>query len=227
MRMLAGVIFDFDGVIVDTEPLHYRAFQKILEPLGLGYGWDTYVADYLGFDDRDAFREAFRSRGRPLSGTELEPLIEQKAQAFLEIIAAGVRPYPGAVELIAGISGRLPLAICSGALRSDILPVLEQFGLGGVFDVIVTADDVTASKPDPACYRLTVERLSAACPGKGIAPESCIVIEDTPGGIAAARGAGLVVVGVTTSYPADRLAGTARIVTSLEELTPDDLALLV
>jgi beta-phosphoglucomutase len=225
--MLAGVIFDFDGVIVDTEPLHYRAFQKILEPLGLGYGWDTYVADYLGFDDRDAFREAFRSRGRPLSGTELEPLIEQKAQAFLEIIAAGVRPYPGAVELIAGISGRLPLAICSGALRSDILPVLEQFGLGGVFDVIVTADDVTASKPDPACYRLTVERLSAACPGKGIAPESCIVIEDTPGGIAAARGAGLVVVGVTTSYPADRLAGTARIVTSLEELTPDDLALLV
>jgi beta-phosphoglucomutase len=225
--MLAGVIFDFDGVIVDTEPLHYRAFQKILEPLGLGYGWDTYVADYLGFDDRDAFREAFRSRGRPLSGTELEPLIEQKAQAFLEIIATGVRPYPGAVELISGISGRLPLAICSGALRSDILPVLEQFGLGSVFDVIVTADDVTASKPDPACYRLTVERLSAACPGKGIAPESCIVIEDTPGGIAAARGAGLAVVGVTTSYPADRLAGTARIVTSLEELTPDDLALLV
>ena len=225
--MLAGVIFDFDGVIVDTEPLHYRAFQKILEPLGLGYGWDTYVADYLGFDDRDAFREAFRSRGRPLSGTELEPLIEQKAQAFLEIIARGVRPYPGAVELISGISGRLPLAICSGALRSDIQPVLEQFGLGSVFDVIVTADDVTASKPDPACYRLTVERLSVACPGKGIAPESCIVIEDTPGGIAAARGAGLAVVGVTTSYPADRLAGTARIVTSLEELTPDDLALLV
>ena len=225
--MLAGVIFDFDGVIVDTEPLHYRAFQKILEPLGLGYSWDTYVADYLGFDDRDAFREAFRSRGRPLSGTELEPLIEQKAQAFLEIIATGVRPYPGAVELISGISGRLPLAICSGALLSDILPVLEQFGLGSVFDVIVTADDVTASKPDPACYRLTVERLSAACPGKGIAPESCIVIEDTPGGIAAARGAGLAVVGVTTSYPADRLAGTARIVTSLEELTPDDLALLV
>ena len=225
--MLAGVIFDFDGVIVDTEPLHYRAFQVILEPLGLGYSWETYVADYLGFDDRDAFREAFRSRGRPLSVADLEPLIDRKAQAFLEIIAAGVRPYPGAVELIAGISGRLPLAICSGALRSDILPVLEQFGLSTAFDVIVTADDVSASKPDPACYRLTVERLSAACPGTGIAPESCIVIEDTPGGIAAARGAGLTVVGVTTSYPANRLAGTARIVTSLEELTPDDLALLV
>jgi beta-phosphoglucomutase len=227
VRMLAGVIFDFDGVIVDTEPLHFRAFQKILEPLGLGYGWETYVADYLGFDDRDAFREAFRSRGRSLSDAELEPLMERKSQAFQEILADGVRPYPGAVELIVGISGRLPLAICSGALRSDILPVLKQFGLRDAFDVIVTADDVPASKPDPACYRLTVERLTVACPGKGISPESCIVIEDTPGGIAAARGAGLTVVGVMTSYPADRLAGTARIVSSLEELSPDDLALLV
>lgn len=225
--MLDGVIFDFDGVIVDTEPLHYRAFQEILTPLELGYGWEAYMADYLGFDDRDAFREAFRSRGRPLTDTELESLIDRKGQAFLEIIAAGVRPYPGAVELISGISGRLPLAICSGALRSDILPVLEQFGLSGAFDVIVTADDVSASKPDPACYRLTLERLAAACPGKRIAPENCVVIEDTPGGIVAARGAGLTVVGVTNSYPADRLAGTARIIVSLEELSLNDLALLV
>ena len=225
--MLAGVIFDFDGVIVDTEPLHYRAFQTILEPMGLGYGWDTYVADYLGFDDRDAFREAFRSRGVPLTDPELERLIDRKAHSFLEIIAGGVTPYPGAVELISGLAGRLPLAICSGALRSDILPVLEQFGLSSAFDVIVTADDVSASKPDPTCYRITLEKLSAACPGRGIAPESCLVFEDTPAGIAAARGAGLAVVGITNSYPADRLAGTSRIVASLEELTPDVLARLV
>ncbi len=225
--MLAGVIFDFDGVIVDTEPLHHRAFQEILEPLGLGYGWDRYVADYLGFDDRDAFREAFRSRGRPLDDAELGALIHRKGVAFLEIIAAGVTPYPGAVELIRGIEGRLPLAICSGALRSDILPVLEQFGLEAAFDIIVTADDVPTSKPDPACYRMTVERLSAASPGRGIEPGTCIVIEDTPGGIAAARGAGLAVVGVTTSYPAERLAGTSRIVASLTELSLEELALLL
>ena len=225
--MLAGVIFDFDGVIVDTEPLHYRAFQEILEPLGLGYGWESYVADYLGFDDRDAFRAAFRSRGLPLDDSELGHLIHRKGMAFLEIIAAGVTPYPGAVELIRGITGRLPLAICSGALRSDILPVLEQFGLGSAFDVIVTADDVPTSKPDPACYRMTVESLCSAFPGRGIAPGSCIVIEDTPGGIAAARGAGIAVVGVTTSYPAERLAGTSRIVASLAELTLEELSLLV
>ncbi len=225
--MLAGVIFDFDGVIVDTEPLHYRAFQEILEPLGLGYGWDRYVADYLGFDDRDAFREAFGSRGLILGDAELGELVHRKGEAFLEIIAGGVKPYPGTLELISEISGRLPLAICSGALRSDILPILEQFGLGSVFDVIVTADDVAASKPDPACYRMTLERLAVSFPGRGIAAESCIVIEDTPGGIAAARGAGIAVVGVTNSYPPERLTGTIRIVASLAELTPEELSLLL
>lgn len=225
--MLAGVIFDFDGVIVDTEPLHYRAFQTILEPLGLGYGWDAYVADYMGFDDRDAFREVYRRQRLKLEEVELARLIERKAHSFLEIIAGGVPPYPGVVEMISSLAGRLPLAICSGALRSDILPILDQFGLGRAFDVLVTAEDVAASKPDPACYRMTVERLSAACPGRGVAPGSCVVIEDTPAGIAAARGAGLVVVGVTNSYPADLLAGSSRIVTSLEGLTSDDLARLV
>ena len=224
--MLAGVIFDFDGVIVDTEPLHYRAFQKILEPMGLGYDWDTYVADYLGFDDRDALREAFWSKGRQLGDDDLERLIGQKARAFLEIIAAGVVPYPGVLELIEEIAGSLPLAICSGALRSDIIPVLQQFGLTDVFDVIVTADDVVVSKPDPASYRLAVERLAAVCPGRGIAPETCIVIEDTPGGIASAHGAGLAVVGVTNSYPADRLRGVVRVVESLEEISLDILKTL-
>ena len=225
--MLAGIIFDFDGVIVDTEPLHYRAFQTILEPLGLGYDWETYLDSYLGFDDRDAFTEAFTSRGHHLSFAELERLIEKKGHSFLEIIAGGVTPYPGSVELIREVAGRLPLAICSGALRTDILPVLQQFGLENAFDIIVTADDVAASKPDPACYRLTLEKLAAAFPGRGVAPEHCIVIEDTPAGIAAARGAGLSVVGVTNSYPAERLAGTVRIVSSLEELSLDDLTRLI
>ena len=224
--MLAAVIFDFDGVIVDTEPLHYRAFQKILEPLGLGYDWETYVAEYLGFDDRDALREAFWSKGRPLADDDLERLIGQKARAFLEIIAAGVVSYPGVMELIDEIAGNLPLAICSGALHSDIIPVLQQFGLSGIFDVIVTADDVAVSKPDPACYRLAVERLAAVYPGRGIAPETCIVIEDTPGGIASAHGAGLVVVGVTNSYPSDRLRGVVRVVESLEEISLDILKTL-
>ena len=98
----SAVIFDFDGVIVDTEPLHYRAFQNILEPLNLGYGWNDYVEIYMGFDDRDAFREAFRQKQVVLAESELERLVAQKAIIFQEVIASGVAPYPGVTDLIVG-----------------------------------------------------------------------------------------------------------------------------
>lgn len=217
--MLSAVIFDFDGVIVDTEPLHHRAFQEILEPLGLGYSWEEYVNLYMGFDDRDAFREAFRVHGRTLNDHELELLIERKAAAFQEIISRGVVPYPGVVELIEAISGSLPLALCSGALRCDILPILSGLGLSDAFDVMVTAEEVSASKPDPASYALAVKRLSEFFPDRNILPPNCIAIEDTPAGIASATGAGVSVVAVTNSYPAGKLAGALKIVDSLEGLT--------
>ena len=226
--MLAAVIFDFDGIIVDTEPLHYRAFQRILEPLGLGYTWEAYVDHYMGFDDRDGFHEAFRAGGRPLAAGELDDLIERKAQAFQEIIASGVPAYPGVVGLVREIAGTLPLALCSGALPSDIEPIVRQLGIDSAFDVVVTAADVAASKPDPASYALAVERLAARFPQNGaIAPRTCLAIEDTPAGIASATGAGLSVVAVTNSYPADRLSGAVRVVDSLAVLTLSDLKTLV
>lgn len=224
---LSAVIFDFDGIIVDTEPIHYKAFQKVLEPLGLGYPWEEYVAHYMGFDDRDAFHEVFRAKGQDVHGAELERLIDRKATAFQEIIAGGVMAYPGAVELVRSISGNLPLALCSGALTSDILPILVQLGLNGAFDTIVTAEDVSASKPDPASYALAVERLSAAFPGKLIESGSCLAIEDTPAGILSATGAGVPVLAVTNSYPADRLSNAVRIVSSLADVRLETLHSLV
>jgi len=221
--MLSAVIFDFDGIIVDTEPLHYRAFQAILEPLGLGYSWEEYVGLYMGFDDRDAFREAFRVHGRTLTGHELEQLIDRKAAAFQDIISSGVAPYPGVVELIQSINGNVPLALCSGALRCDILPILTGLGLSEAFDVMVTAEEVTASKPDPASYALAVERLATAFPGRRIVAGHCIAIEDTPAGIASATGAGIPVIAVTNSYPAERLAGAVKVVDSLAGIGLEDL----
>lgn len=225
--MLTSVIFDFDGIIVDTEPLHYRAFQAILEPLGLGYPWEEYVERYMGFDDRDAFREAFQAHGRSLPPRELERLIEEKAAAFQEIISGGVPPYPGVVELIGSIRGTLPLALCSGALRGDILPILAGLGLSDAFDVMVTADEVAASKPDPASYRLAAERLAVAFPDRGVAPATSLAIEDTPAGIASATGAGISVVAVTNSYPAERLDGALLVVDSLAKVRLETLQQLI
>jgi beta-phosphoglucomutase len=223
--MLDAVIFDFDGIIVDTEPLHYKAFQELLVPLGLGYSWEAYLETYLGFDDRDAFREAFRAAGRPLPAEQLKSLMDGKAEAFLRAVSVGVEPYPGVVELIRDISGNLPLALCSGALRSDIDPILAQLGLVGVFDTLVTADEVAASKPDPESYRLAVSRLQEIYPGR-IDPARGLAIEDTPAGIISATGAGLRVLAVTNSYPAERLDGACCVVTSLAGVDLEGLQLI-
>jgi HAD superfamily hydrolase (TIGR01509 family) len=224
--MLNAVIFDFDGIIVDTEPLHYKAFQEILVPLELGYSWQEYLDLYLGFDDRDAFRESFRAGGRPLSDQELKSLMDQKADAFQRIVSVGVAPYPGVVELIRSISGTLPLALCSGALRCDIDPILAQLALTGAFDTLVTADEVAASKPDPESYRLAVQRLQEAFPGR-IDPAASLAIEDTPAGIVSATGAGLHVLAVTNSYPEERLTGACRVVQSLAGVDLEGLRLLI
>ncbi|HTP63816.1 MAG TPA: HAD family phosphatase [Geobacteraceae bacterium] len=215
--MLAAVIFDFDGIIVDTEPIHYRAFQEVLVPLGLGYSWEEYLRSYIGYDDRDALRNVFRAAGRDLEEDGLRALIADKGAAFQRIIAAGVEPYPGVVELVRAVGGNLPLALCSGALPADIVPILRNLGIADAFDAVVTAADVRASKPDPESYSLAVARLQSTFPADNISPERCLAIEDTPAGIAAAQGAGIRVLAVTNSYPAEELAGADRIVSSLGE----------
>jgi HAD superfamily hydrolase (TIGR01509 family) len=141
--------------------------------------------------------------------------VEEKGVAFQRIVASGVEVYPGVVELVRSIAGRLPLALCSGALPSDIDPILKQLGITGLFDVIVTAADVQASKPDPESYALAVARLKSVYPYKEITSEICLAIEDTPAGITSARRAGLKVLAVTNSYHEEELTSADRIVTSL------------
>ena len=214
-----AVIFDFDGIIVDTEPLHYKAFLSVLEPLGLGFAWEEYVATYMGFDDRDAFREAYRARGRDLDGKSLKSLVAAKSRAFLDILRAGVEPYPGAVPMIESLHvAGVPLAISSGALLSDISPILGGLGIDGCFPVVVTADDVRKSKPDPECYALAFRRLSRMHPSRVKVPERSVAIEDTPAGIRSAKGAGLRVLAVTNSYGAGELAEADWVADSLENV---------
>lgn len=217
-----AVIFDFDGIVVDSEPLHHQAFVRVLTPLGLDFSWDTYRDVYLGFDDRDVFRERFKRGGRSLDEALLRDLMADKARAFVEIVhAGGVTPYSGVVALIQLLSTHLPIAICSGALQSDIDPILDILGLSGVFPVMVTADQVHVSKPDPESYRLAVKRLQQQYPERVTDPARCVAIEDTPAGIAAATGAGLKVVAVTNTYAATELETAQRIIDSLASVDLD------
>jgi beta-phosphoglucomutase len=214
-----AVLFDFDGILVDSEPMHYRAFTEILDPLGMGFPWKEYVEIYMGFDDRDAFREAFRAKGIDLDDASLAKLVAAKSGAFLRGLRDGVTAYPGAASLIESLhAAGLPLALCSGALRSDIDPILARLGVARRFDVIVSADDVRRSKPDPESYALAFARLSERYVTLLTVPGNSIAVEDTPAGIRSAKGAGLRVLAVTNSYGAGELAEADWIADSLESV---------
>jgi beta-phosphoglucomutase len=213
-----AVIFDFDGVIVDTEPLHYKSFQRVLEPLRLGFGWQDYVDTYMGFDDRDAFVEAFKRGAVKLDSDLLHYLISKKALLFQDVISDGVTAYPGVIELIRRLQAeKIPLAICSGALRSDIHPILTILGLTDYFDTVVTAEDVIKSKPDPECYRLAFDKLCQRHK-MSLSTGSTVAIEDTPTGILSARLAGLQVIAVSNSYPNEKLSDASFVTDSVESL---------
>jgi beta-phosphoglucomutase len=157
---LQAVIFDCDGILVDTEPLHYRAFQKVLAPLGLGHDFHHYLEHFVGFDDRDAFIHAFGEAGIELSAETLHGLIEAKSIALREFIEQGVPSFPGVAELVKELMSRgVPMAVASGALRHEVEAFIASMGLQDAFRAIVAADDVTKSKPDPETYLLAIELL--------------------------------------------------------------------
>lgn len=221
--MLAAVVFDFDGIIVDSEPLHFRAFNAVLKPEGMEIPWEDYCETYIGYDDRDAFREAYKRDGRKIDSRQLKRLIAEKAVLFEQYARSGeAKPLPGAVELIKSLPVRLQVALCSGALRDDILPIITTLGIDNAFNVIVTAEDTSKSKPDPAPYKLALKKLDIDDPSTAIA------IEDTPAGIVSAKRAGLKVLAVTNSYDRDFLMEADAVTESLENvsrLTLEDLVL--
>jgi len=212
-----AVLFDCDGVLADSEPLHLRAFQHVLAPLGITLTPEAYVADYLGFDDRDVFTEALHAAGHPASAADIEALMRRKAVGFRRILESEVRIYPGVTAFVSACAG-LPLAVVSGALREEIEIVLQRAGIRAAFTTIVAAEDVVAGKPDPEGYLRGLAALRQAV--GPIAAAECLVVEDSLAGLEAARRAGMRRLAVTNSYRADHLRDASDLVVStLEGLT--------
>lgn len=215
MPSIRAIIFDFDGIIVDSEPAHCRAIGAALATIGLDFPHRDNFARYIGRGDRECLAEIAAEQSRPLSSADMEHLMRAKAAAFLEAAAAGdIRPYPGSVELIRAAAERAPVAVCSGSIREVIEPVLELLGLTGTLATLVTATDVARNKPDPAPYLLTASRL-------GLDPAACAAVEDSPTGIRSALGAGCRVHGICHSFPADRLSAAHHTHARIADLTPD------
>jgi beta-phosphoglucomutase len=217
--MLRAVIFDFNGIIVDDEPVHFELFQRVLQDQGIVLSEEDYYAHYLGFDDRGAFTAAYREHGRALDSHELARLVDLKARYYREAIQTKLRVFPGVKTLVANLSEQLPLAIASGALRHEIETLLAVITLRDYFPVIVSAEDVTAGKPEPEIFLKALAQLNEHVgPARPITPGECVVIEDSREGIRGARRAGMPCLAVTNSHLSEQLTEANAIVKSLEEV---------
>lgn len=211
-----ALLFDFDGVVVDSEPIHLACFQRVLETVGISLSQREYYEKYLGYDDHDCLKVAAADRGRELGEEAIARLTAEKTVLVQRAFAESVQPLPGAVALIrAAAAADVPLAVCSGALREEIELASRTIGVLACFRTIVAAEDVAHGKPDPEGYLAARKRLAAAM-GREILPARCVVVEDSPAGIDAARAAGMKVLAVTNSYPAEQLAAADAVVESLE-----------
>ncbi len=192
-----AIVFDFDGVITDTEPLHWDTFRRVLRTRGADCTWEQYCSEYMGFDDREAFETAFVRHGLSLDAETLKQCIAEKARLFsVAAENSDIQPYPGVVRFLQELKSRgIPLALCSGALRCDIDPILEKFGIAEVFSVMSTAECVQRSKPSPEPYQWTIRRLCEVT-GRSIRPDHCVAFEDTREGMQSAHDAGLKVIAV-------------------------------
>jgi beta-phosphoglucomutase len=217
--MLRVVIFDFNGIIVDDEPIHFELFRRVLAEEGMDLTEEDYYGRYLGFDDRGAFTAAYRDHRRRLDERQLARLIDRKAVYYQKVIQDKVKIFPGVQTLVASLARTFPVAVASGALRHEIETILTTAGLLKHFAVIISAEDVNQGKPEPEIFLTVLARLNAQLEnGPPIAAADCLVIEDSKEGIRGALRAGMKCLAVTNSHPAELLKEANAVVRSLEEV---------
>ena len=194
---MRALIFDFDGTIVDTEPLHEAALRRALEPLDI----PVRESMTIGLSDEDAIAKACEEAGHgPLDAQAVASVFEAKVRAFTESMEVErTIVYPGAVDLFRTASLDMPVAICTAAMRAEVEPIIEWLGIQDSMSALVTADEVERKKPAPDAYLLACERV-------GVEPKHCLALEDSPRGAQSAVDAGLVTSALLHTTPEPDLA---------------------
>jgi phosphoglycolate phosphatase len=223
--MIQAVFFDFNGVIVDDEPLQMNAYQEVLGREGLTLTEADYYGS-LGMDDATFVRAAYARAERELDDETLARVLDAKTAAHRKLLEGELPLFPGVVTFIKAMSRGHAVGLVSMARRTEIDHVLGRAALADYFNVIVSAEDATACKPDPSCYNNGLEFLNRKRGESQIIPlrpDECLVVEDSPPGILSARGAGMRTLGVTNTVPdkALREAGADSVTRSLADWTPD------
>jgi len=216
-----AVFFDFNGVLVDDEAQHCHALQAVLRDEGILLSREEYYAHYLGVDDRAGFVQAYRRANRTLTSAQVQRLVEAKSQLYQQLIRTSLEIVAGAAEFVRAAAERFRLAIVSGALRREVELGLTRTGFADRFEAIITADDISQCKPDPAGYLAARAALEQRQP-----VASCVAIEDSLPGLAAARAAGMACVMLTTSHSTRTLrdSGATLVWDSFAGHSPAELA---
>ncbi len=213
MSGLKAIVFDFDGVLADTEPLHFRMFRDVLAEEGLTLTQADYSTRYVGLTDAACFHAVLEAQGeRPTYG-RLNSLVEKKTRRMQAALLHEPVLLPGIAEFVRAAGASYRLAIASGALLEEIELTLERAGFRDAFEHITAAEDVPNGKPAPDPYLHAVRSLSRL---GLLLPGECLAIEDTPHGVAAARAAGLRCLAVATSVPREDLWDADVVALSLQ-----------
>jgi beta-phosphoglucomutase len=223
--MIQAIFFDFNGVIIDDEPLQLKAYQEALQSVGLTLSEEEYY-NSLGMDDRAFVRAVFERSGQSLSDDVLASLIERKTELHRKEIEDELPLFPGVVTFVRAASRHFNVGLVSMARRVEIEHVLERARLRESFRVVVSAEDAHTCKPDPCCYQRSLELLNERRGNERklpLLPAECLVIEDAPPGIEAGRRAGMRTLGVTNTVREGELraAGADVVTMSLADWTVD------
>ena len=219
---LRAIVFDFDGVIANSEPLHFQAFRDVLAVRGLAFDEPDYYARYLGFDDVGVFQAVGAERGTGWTPDRIRELVADKAVRLETLEHDSSILFPGAADAIRRAAAAVPIAIASGARGDEIRRVLTREHLAGYFTAIVAAEDTPVSKPAPDPY-LRALALLAPATGANLRAAECVAIEDSIWGLASARSAGLKTVGITHTYDASALTAADLVIGSLDALDIEQL----
>jgi beta-phosphoglucomutase len=223
--MIQAIFFDFNGVIIDDEPLQLAAYQEVLREQGIELTESDYY-DALGMDDKTFVCAAFARANKKLSDDVLKLMLDNKTLQHRKLIENDLPLFPGIVTFLKAAARHYSLGVVSMAVQPDIEHVLERARLWNLFSVIVSAEDVSVCKPAPDCYRIGLEKLNQKRQAERrlpLLPNECLVIEDAPPGVQSGNQAGMRTLGVTNTVSEDQLraAGADVVSTSLADWTVD------
>ena len=227
-RMLRAIIFDFNGIILNDEPLHFSSMRDVVATFGITLSAEDYWNRYLPFNDEHCLKAVCQDRGLELTSLQRDQALKEKSRLYHERLQNRYPLFPGAADFVRAASQQYPLAIASGAQKADIEETLRVTNLQDCFRCVVAAEDFKLGKPHPESFLTTLERLNIHLDGlvSPIQPRECLVIEDAVAGVQGARAAGMVCLAVSNSYPRERLSQADRVVPSLEALDLASLQIL-